>query len=161
FGDGPLVVIQDDDKTLRVRFDVVKRFVTDSARKGSVACNYHDILVTAPQVSPDGHAERCGKRRACVARTVAIMFALGAQKKTVESAELAHRMKTIEPPGKHFVDVTLVTHIHDETVTRGVEHAMQRNGQLHNAEVGSEMPTGLRENLDQLIAHFLSQLRQI
>src|SRR5262249_39988536 len=104
FGDGPLVVIQDDDKTLRVRFDIVKCFVTDSARKGGVACDYHDILVTPPQVPPDGHAERCGKRRACVARTVAIMFALGAQKKTVEPAELAHCVKTIEPPGEVCLD---------------------------------------------------------
>jgi hypothetical protein len=38
---------------------------------------------------------------------------------------------------------------------------MQRNGQLHNAEVGSKMPAGLRENFDQFIANFLSELRQI
>src|SRR5262249_10853052 len=70
-------------------------------------------------------------------------------------------MKTIEPAGKHFVYVTLVAHVHDETVTRGVKHAMQRDGQLHHAEVGSEMPAGLREDFDQLIAHFLSKLRQL
>jgi hypothetical protein len=144
-----------------MRFDIIKRFVTDSARKGGIACDYHDILVTPPQVPPDGHAERCGKRRACVARTVAIMFALGAQKKTVEPAELAHCVKTIEPPGKHFVYVALVAYVHDETIPRRVKHAVQRNGQLDNAEIRAEMATGLRENFDQLIAHFLSELRQI
>src|SRR5262249_18072830 len=34
-------------------------------------------------------------------------------------------------------------------------------GQLDNAEIRAEMATGLRENFDQLIAHFLSELRQI
>ena len=144
-----------------MRFDVIQRFVTDSARKGGVACHDHDVLVTAPQVAPDGHAERCGKRRACVARAVAIVLAFGAQQKAIEPAELTHGAKSIEPAGKHFMHVALVADVHDETVTRGIEYAMQRNGQLHNAEVGSEVPAGLRENFDQLIAHFLSELRQI
>src|SRR5438477_246070 len=76
------------------------------------------------QVAPDGHAERCGQCGSCVTGAVAIMFAFGPQKKTVKPAELAHRVKTIEPAGKHFVHVTLVADVHDETVTRGVEHAM-------------------------------------
>src|SRR5262249_36220424 len=144
-----------------VRFDVIKRFVTNAARESSVACDDDDVLVTAPQVAPDGHAECCGKRRSCVAGAIAIMFALGAHKKTVEPGKLAHRVKTVEPPGKHFVHVALVAHVHDETVARSVEHAMQRDGQLYDAEIGSEVPAGLRKNFDQLIAHFLSELRQI
>ena len=70
-------------------------------------------------------------------------------------------MKTLEAPGKHFVHVALVADVHDDTVTRGIEHAMQRNRQLSHSEVRSEMPAGLRENLDQLIAYFLRELRQI
>src|SRR5262249_38022504 len=85
FGDRPFVVIQDDDKPLRVRLDVIERFVTDSARKGGVACDDHDILVTAPQIASNSHAERCGKRSSRMTSTIAIVFALGAQKKTVES----------------------------------------------------------------------------
>ena len=42
FGDRPFVVIQDDDKPLRVGFDVIKRFVTNSARKSGVACDDHN-----------------------------------------------------------------------------------------------------------------------
>src|SRR5262245_50325105 len=144
----PFIVIEHNDEAFCVRFDVIERFVANSARESSVARYDDDVLVTAPQVAPDGHAECCGKRRSCVAGAIAIMFALGAQKKTVEPAELAHRTKSIKPAGKHFVDVALVTNVHDETVTRGVEHAMQRNGQLHNPEVRSEMAAGLRENFD-------------
>ena len=65
-----------------------------------------------------------GKRRASMTGAIAIMFAFGAQKKSVEAAELAHRVKSIEAAGKHLVHVALVADVHDETVTRGVEHAM-------------------------------------
>ena len=60
--------------------------------------------------------ERRGERRPRMTRAVAVVFALGAQKEAVEPAELAHRIKTIEPPGKHFVDVTLMTDVHNEPV---------------------------------------------
>ena len=66
----------------------------------------------------------------------------------------------IEPAGKHLVDVALVADVEDELVLRRVENAMQRDGQLDDAEIRSEMAAGLREDLDQLIAHFLRELRQ-
>ena len=148
FRDRPFVVIEHDDETFCVRFDVVERFVTDATGESSIACDDDDVLVTAAQVAPDGHAETSGKRRASMTGTIAIVFAFRAQKKTIEPLELPHRTKSIEPAGKHFMDIALVANVHDETVTRGVEHAMQRNGQLHNPEVRSEMSAGLRENFD-------------
>ena len=48
-----------------------------------------------------------------------------------------------------------------EAVAWRVEHAMQRNRQLNHAKVRPEMSTGLGKNFDQLIAHFLRELRQI
>src|SRR5262245_18241490 len=124
FGDRPLVVIQNDNKALGVRFDVLKRFVTDSTRKGSVACNDYDVLVGAAQVAPDGHADSRGQGGSCVTRAVAIVLAFSAQQKAIEPSELTHGAKSVEPAGKHFVHIALVTHIHDETVTGGVEHAV-------------------------------------
>jgi hypothetical protein len=93
--------------------------------------------------------------------TVAIVFAFRAQKKSVEALELPHRVKTAEPAGEHFMHVALMADVHEDTITRGVEHSMQRNRELSHSEVRSEMPAGLRENFDQFIAHFLSELRQI
>src|SRR5262249_50806254 len=135
FRDRPFIVVEHNDEAFCVRFDVIKRFITDTARKSSVAWADDDVLVTAPQVTPDGHAECRGKRGSCVAGAIAIMFALGAQKKTIEPAELTHGTKSIEPAGKHFVDIALVANVHDETVTRGVEHTMQCNGQFHTTNV--------------------------
>src|SRR4029453_14687765 len=124
FGDRPLVVIQDDDEPLRVRFDVIKRFVTDSARKRSVACDDHDILVAATQVASDGHAESCGQGGSCVTRAVAIVLAFGAQQKAIKPAELTHGAKSVEPAGKHFVHIALVTDVHHKAVLGRFENTM-------------------------------------
>ena len=54
-----------------------------------------------------------------------------------------------------------MTDVHDKTVTRRVEHTMQRDGQFDHAKIRSQMPAGLRENFDQFVAYFLRELRQI
>ena len=119
------------------------------------------MLLAAAKVASDGHAKRGRKRRARVTSAVAVVLAFGTQKKTVEPAKLAHRVKTIETPGKHFVDIALVTHVHDEAITRRVEHAMQGNRQLNHAKVRPEMSSSLGKDFDQFIAHFLCKLRQL
>ena len=54
-----------------------------------------------------------------------------------------------------------MTYVHDKSVAGRVEHAMQSNRQFDHAEIWAEMTSGLRQNLDQLIPHFLCKLRQI
>ncbi|KAF5407302.1 MAG: hypothetical protein Udaeo2_25770 [Candidatus Udaeobacter sp.] len=93
--------------------------------------------------------------------TVAIVFALGPQKETVEPAKLTHRIKTIEAPGKHFVDVALMTDVHNEPVVRRVEDPVQGNRQFHDTEIWAQMPSGLGKDADQLFPHFLCELWQI
>ena len=161
FCDRPLVVVEHDDEALGLRFDVVQRFVADAAGERGIARDYDDVLVAAAQIAPDRHAERGGKRRAGVARAVAIVLAFGAQEKAVQPLVLPHRVKAIEAAGKHLVDVALMADVEDELVLRRVEDAMQRDGQFDHAEIRSEMAAGLGEDVDQLIAHFLRELRQI
>ena len=96
-----------------------------------------------------------------MSRSVAIVFAFRAQQKSVQPLVLPHRPDAIETAGKHFVDVTLVADIENEAVPRSIENAMQRDGQFDHAEIGPKMASGLREDFDQLLAHFLGKLRQI
>src|SRR5207237_10019555 len=103
---------------------------------------------------------RC-KRCPRVTGTIAIMLAFGSQKKTIEPAVLPHRGKAIETPGKYLVDITLVTYVHDKSVSRCVENAMQRDGQFDYAEIRTKMPASLRKDSDQLLENFLRQLREI
>src|SRR5262249_59475402 len=99
----------------------------DDASDCRVTGNYHDWFIAACEIASNCHAEGGRKRGSGVPRAVAIVVALRAQKKTVQSTKLAHGRKTIESAGEHFVDVTLMAHVHHETVARCVEHAMQRD----------------------------------
>src|ERR1700730_11953773 len=94
-------------------------------------------------------------------RAVAVVFTLGAQKETVEPAELTHRIKTIETSGKHFVDVPLMTDVHNESVLRRVKNPVQGNRQLNDTEIRAQMPSGLRKDADQFLPHLLRELWQI
>ena len=73
------------------------------------------------------------------------MFAFGPEQEAVQSLVLPHRADAIEAAGKHFVDVTLVADIENESVLGGVEDAVQGDGQLHDPEVRAEMAAGLRQ----------------
>ena len=95
-----------------------------------------------------------------MSRAVAIVLAFGAEEKAVQPLVLPHGVNAIEPAGKHLVDVALVADVEDEPVVRRIENAMKRNGQLDHAEIGPEMAAGLRKDFDQLIAHFLRELRE-
>ena len=109
---------------------------------------------------PDRHAEAGRQRRAGMARAVGIVLAFGAEEEAVQPLVLPHGVDAIEPAGKHLVDVTLMADVEDELVLRRVENAMERDRQLDHAEIRPEMTAGLREHLDQLIAHFLRELRE-
>jgi hypothetical protein len=144
-----------------VRFYIVERFVADPARECGVACYHDDVLVATAEVASNRHAERSGERRPRMTRAVAVVLTLGAQEETVESAELSHRIKTIEPAGKHLVDVPLMTDVHNESVARRVKNPMQRNRQFNDTEIWPQMPSGLRKDSDQFFPHFLCELGQI
>src|SRR4029077_11848691 len=161
FCDRPLVVVEHDDETLGMRFHIVERFVADSTGERGIACDYDNVFIATAQISSHSHAETSGERRASMTGAVSIVFAFRAQKNSVEAAELAHRVEALEASRKHLVHIALVADVHDDTVTRSLEHAMQSNRQLSDSKVRSEMAAGLREDFDQLIAHFLRELRQI
>ena len=161
FRDRPLVVVQDDDEAFRLRLDVVERLVADSAGKRGVARNHHDIFIRSAQIAPDCHAKRSGERRAGMTGAITIMFAFGAEQKSVKPFVLPHRIDAIEAAGKHFVDVALMADVEDEFVPRRSEDPMERDGEFDNAEIWSEMAAGLRENPDQRFAHFLRELWKV
>jgi hypothetical protein len=89
------------------------------------------------------------------------MFAFRAKEKTIQALVLTHGRDAIEATGKHFVDIALMAHVKDEAVAGRFENAVQRNGQLNHAEVGTKVTACLRKDFYQLVAHFLGELRQI
>jgi hypothetical protein len=59
------------------------------------------------------------------------------------------------------MDVTLMAHVHDKSITGGVEDAMQGNRQFYYAKIWPQMTSGLRQDFDKLITHFVCELREI
>jgi hypothetical protein len=59
------------------------------------------------------------------------------------------------------MDVTLMAHVHDKSITGGVEDAMQGNRQFYYAKIWPQMTSGLRQDFNKLITHFVRELREI
>ena len=58
---------------------------------------------------------------------------------------------------QNLVRIRLMADIPDEPILWGVEDIVQRNGQLHRAQVGAEVATRLRHGLNQTLAQLQGQ----
>ncbi len=67
-----------------------------------------------------------------------------------QPAGLAQRADAVAPAGEDLVRVGLVADVPDQPVARGVEHRVQRHGQLHHAQVRTQVPARDRHRVDQL-----------
>ncbi len=159
--DGPLVVVEDDDESIRGVGGVIESFVTDAAGEGGVSGDADDVLVPAAEVTSDCHAERGGEGRAGVAGSVAVVLGFGAEKKTVEPAVLADGGEAVAAAGEEFMNVALVADVENESIGRGFENAVEGDCQLDDAEVGAEVSAGLGEHGDQLVADLLGENGQL
>src|ERR1035438_2172224 len=84
-------------------------------------------------------------------RAVTIVFALRAQCKPAKAPRAANRGKAAFAPGQELVHINLVADIPEEFVFGRGKDAMQRQRQLHDAEVGSKMPAVLGQDGDELM----------
>ena len=57
--------------------------------------------------------------------------------------------------------IGLVADVPDEPVARRIEHPVQRDRQLDDAEAGAEMAAGDRHGVDRLPAQLVGELGQI
>ena len=74
---------------------------------------------------------------------------------------MRRRFMRLAAPGQDLVRVGLVADVPHQPVVRRVEHVMQRDGQLHRAEIGRQMAAGLAHRVDQKLAQLVGQLRQL
>ena len=86
------------------------------------------------------------------------LFPLG---KAGQAVFHAHGVHARAPAGEDFVRISLVAHVPHQAVVRGVEHIVQRHGQLDAAQVGGKVAAGLADRLHQKLAQLARQLRQL
>ncbi len=113
------------------------------------------------QVARHRHAEAGGDRGGGMRRAERVVFALGAAGEAGQAAALAQRADAVAPAGQDLVRIGLVADVPDQPVARGVEHRVQRHGQLDHAEAGAEMAAGDRDRVDRLGAQFVGKLAQL
>ena len=90
-------------------------------------------------------------------RAERVVVALGALGEAGQPAAGAQRADAVAAAGQDLVRVGLVADVPDQAVARGVEHVVQRRGQLDDAEAGAEMAAGDGDRVDgfltQLVGH--------
>ena len=158
--DRPLVVVEDHDQPLGRADDIVQRLERDSAGERSIAAHGDHVLLGSAQVAGRGHAEGRGKRGAGVSRPKRIVRAFPAIEETAGAAGLPQAPEEFAAaPRQQLVHVALVGDVEDELVVRRVEHPMQRDRQLDDAQVGTDVPAVLGGDRDELLANLLRELR--
>ncbi|MNO80211.1 hypothetical protein D3C76_714080 [compost metagenome] len=70
---------------------------------------------------------------------------------------LAQRGHALAAAGEDLVRVGLVADVPHQTVVRGVEDVVQGDGQFDHPEAGAEVPAGLADAVQQVLAQFVSE----
>src|SRR6266436_8709331 len=89
-----------------------------------------------------------------------VIFALGAFGEARQAAALADRADTVAAPGQDFVRIALVADVPNQPVAGRIEDMMERNRQLHHAEAGAKMPTGLGYRVDEIMPQLIGNVAQ-
>ena len=90
-----------------------------------------------------------------------IVFALGALGEAGQAAALTERADAVAAAGKNLVRIGLVADVPDQAVVRRVEHVMQRDRQLDDAEAGAEMAAGDSDSVDGLLTQLVGDLAKL
>ena len=159
--DRHVVVVEDDDEALVARAGVVHRLVGHAGRHRAVADHRDDVVLGAREIAGDGHAEAGGDRGRGMPDAEGVVLALGALVEAGEAAAGAQRADAIATAGQDLVRIALVADVPDQPVARSVEHPVQGDRQLDDAEAGAEMPAGHRHRIDGLRSQFVGELAQL
>src|SRR5215467_7500038 len=93
--------------------------------------------------------------------TERIILALGALGETREASALAQGADAVAAAGEDLVRIGLVAHVPNQPVARRVEDPVQRDGELHDAEPGTQMSSRHRYDVDGLLPQLIYQLSQV
>ncbi len=142
---------------------MVQRLEGEAAGHGAVTDHGEYLVALLLQVARHGEAYAGRYRGRGVADVEAVVRRLATLGKAADSAEGPQRAEAFLPAGKQLVGVGLVPHVPDDLVLWGVEDAVQRDGELDDAEtwrnVAAVCGAGLYDAGTQLLGERL-QLAQ-
>ncbi len=147
-----VVIDDDDDGTVGARGDVVQRLPAHAAGQRAIADDRDDMAALAPKRVSLREAVGIRKCRGRMGILDVIVVGLGAARVARKASRLAQRVEGAGAAGQHLVDVSLVSGVPQQRVTRRIEDPVQRESELDDAEVGAEVATGAADRIDQLLA---------
>ena len=136
---------------------MVQRLERHAGGQRAVADHGDRLAITVLQAGGNGHAQRGADRCAGVADAKGVVLALGTTREGGNAILLAQGAHARATAGEDFVRIGLMTHVPHQPVVRGVEDVMQRDGQLDDAQAGTEMPAGLTDRVEQFQAQLIGQ----
>ncbi len=155
------VVVDDDHHRPAGRRDVVQRLPTHPAGERAVADHGHHMPV-AVSGQLEGLGQPVGIRQRCagVARLDPVVLALGPRRITGQATLFAQGFEVRGAAGQHLVHVGLMPGVEDDRVVRRIEHPVQRERQLDDAEIGPEVAAGCGDFVNQKVANLVGQILQ-
>ncbi|RML72640.1 hypothetical protein ALQ91_05472 [Pseudomonas syringae pv. syringae] len=125
------VVVVEDHQHVGGHFRrVVQRFEGHTGSQRPVADHGNRFALAALQARGNRHAQRGADRGAGVPDTKGVVLAFAATRKGRNPVLLAQGGHARATAGEDLVRIGLMTHVPHQTVVRGVENVMQRDGQL-------------------------------
>ncbi|MNJ57211.1 hypothetical protein D3C77_527920 [compost metagenome] len=76
------------------------------------------------------------------------MLAFTALNKAAQAFIFTQRIKPVHAAGQYFMNIRLMTYIKNKFIPRTVIAVMQRDRQLHHAQIGRKMPACHRQLLN-------------
>ncbi len=159
--DAHLVVVEHDGDVRARVAGLVEALQGQPTGQRAVADHRHDALRAAPQVAGHGESQRRRDRGAPMSRPEGVVLALLAHAEARQPVELPQPVEASLPPGEQLVRVALVAHVPDDLVPGGIQHVVQRQGQLNHPEVGRKVAPGLGGGLDDPVADLVGQRAQL
>lgn len=133
---------------------MVEPFIGQAGGHGAVSDNADDLVPLFFQIFGAGDAQTGGNRRAAVSGGKRIAGALRCARKSGYPAMLPERRKALAPSGQYLVCIGLVADVPDDFVFWNVKHVVKRYGQLYDSQVGSQVPAGFGDHVNDQLPDF-------
>ena len=161
------IVVEDDDHPSSGMTEVVERLVGHPASEGSVTDDGHDppLATMAGELALElvGGRHPIGIREHRRGMRVLDPIVLGFRPigVTREASLLPEVLEAIAPAREELVDIGLMAGVPQDGVSRRVEDPMESECQLHDSEIGSEMPASCGHRLDDEGPNLLCELFEL
>ena len=160
---GTTVVVDHHDGVARLcRRQVIERLPAHAARQSAVADHGHGVAVPlALERKCLRQAVHDGNRRRGVRGFRPVVLGLAAVGVAGQAALLTQRIELVCATREHLVHVGLVRGVEDDRIIGRVEGAVQRDGELHDAQIWAQVTAGGGDLLNEQRTHLVRELTQL